>query len=171
MTQLDVCVVVSRKNLMRKVFVSRLLISPIGSIFLQFQWVTNDGNHLIYHTNLFIVHERLWINCKVAFSTRLLMARSCFNWGKTTPDSCYGNPNLATVLVSKSFSPAQCLSKSFSTYSISSLAFYHTKIIKAFISPERFLRATMHSDNSKQERPACIKRFHRFFHFKMMRLR
>jgi len=80
-------------------------------IFQQFQWITYDVYHLIYHPDLFIVQEHHWINCQLELSTRLVMTHLCFKRGKTTPGShCwtfYGKPNPVTVVVLKSFSPAQ----------------------------------------------------------------
>jgi len=52
--------VVSHQNLTKKVLIFhwllRLLIGPIRCIFPQFQWITYDVWHLIYHPNLFFAH-------------------------------------------------------------------------------------------------------------------
>jgi len=59
---------------MRKVLISRrlvrLVISPICCLFfLQFQWITYDVYHLIYHPNVFIAQDHFWINCQIELST------------------------------------------------------------------------------------------------------
>ena len=67
------------------------------------------------YTSLFIVHEHLWINCRVAFSTRFATVHVWDAVEQRPLLNHYGNPNFATVLVMKSFSPAG--NRSFSCYS------------------------------------------------------
>jgi len=60
---------------MRKVFVSllllRLVISPICCLFSQFQWIVYDVYPLIYHPDVCIAQEYLWINCQIELSKAL----------------------------------------------------------------------------------------------------
>ena len=105
MTQLVIRFIVSQSYEKKATFSLAVTISNESVAY----FYSSSGWHLVYHTNLCIVHESLWTNCPVTFSATLMMAHFPISTSvRQLPLlNHYGNPSPVTIVISKSFSPAQ----------------------------------------------------------------